>query len=632
MDRAKKFGFWPSGGYSLLSNAERIKFKKDQQRIAENLDGLIAGLPINVFGHTIEFFNDVTNVLVLNTCYGGGIHLFLPFIFMSSPQNLSYTLITQALLYAPSVIIPVSISTSPLQHSSNYSDSMLGNISYKGKKYYYENHLLFQKFFDGISNFPNFIKKEETNIAKSEAASHEAEPRNYFCRLLNTLAPILDVHGKILRNYISNLPWIKLPGATDWHIVSHIDNNTLVITDVMIRALQFEKTFKPLSLHDKLATLLKNKEHLQQEKSALDHAAISSKERAKRRAQIDDALTKINVSIKDLTSLLQPEKKAAEKPSHHIAERWRKWDEQRRNIAPHPSPIIDAINKDIILITTKNVPNTIDLGYVIYKSIIPLGSPTTPDGSTTILDSITSKNSLVELVKGCFKKPEEQWLIPWFMMLKNTLLFIKRLVCSRDVFTNCIVNYDLSYDSENQSDCGFYYTHNNKRFAFKTEADGSLTPYEISLNQQLFDALIANKSALVNLLIQAGADWAVGKSNIDIIKELIEWRAININKQDNKGWTALMIAAKDGHADIVKLLLANGANPTIKNKNGITALDVSSQYPMIQKLIQQAVNQQKKAQEKKPVIKTPAGKKPVKAPAQKPPAKVPAQKAKPKRR
>lgn len=52
---------------------------------------------------------------------------------------------------------------------------------------------------------------------------------------------------------------------------------------------------------------------------------------------------------------------------------------------------------------------------------------------------------------------------------------------------------------------------------------------------------------------------------------------INVNKKNEDGWTALMLAAKrDGHEKIVKLLLDHGANVNEKNQWGGTALMVTN--------------------------------------------------------
>ncbi|HEY7747839.1 MAG TPA: ankyrin repeat domain-containing protein [Aestuariivirgaceae bacterium] len=76
--------------------------------------------------------------------------------------------------------------------------------------------------------------------------------------------------------------------------------------------------------------------------------------------------------------------------------------------------------------------------------------------------------------------------------------------------------------------------------------------------------------------------WAAGHSN-DVPDEegaatvtmLLEKGARSDN-QDNRGRTALMIAAEAGHARAVDILLAHGANPNLKDKEGKSARDLAA--------------------------------------------------------
>lgn len=52
------------------------------------------------------------------------------------------------------------------------------------------------------------------------------------------------------------------------------------------------------------------------------------------------------------------------------------------------------------------------------------------------------------------------------------------------------------------------------------------------------------------MLILASRD-----GNIDFVEELLEFPGINVNIQDHNGNTALMLASKNGHTDIVNTLL-----------------------------------------------------------------------------
>ncbi|XP_048381177.1 peroxisomal NADH pyrophosphatase NUDT12 [Stegostoma tigrinum] len=48
-----------------------------------------------------------------------------------------------------------------------------------------------------------------------------------------------------------------------------------------------------------------------------------------------------------------------------------------------------------------------------------------------------------------------------------------------------------------------------------------------------------------------------------------------INKVDEKGWTALMYASRNGHFEVIQLLLEKGCDKSISNNSGQTALDIA---------------------------------------------------------
>ena len=84
--------------------------------------------------------------------------------------------------------------------------------------------------------------------------------------------------------------------------------------------------------------------------------------------------------------------------------------------------------------------------------------------------------------------------------------------------------------------------------------------------------------------------WAAGYSSEAGIKDVVEVmtllldRGAQIDDQDNRGRTALMIAAELGHAAAVDLLLARGADKTLKDKQGKTAADLTSLTALRDKL------------------------------------------------
>ena len=71
--------------------------------------------------------------------------------------------------------------------------------------------------------------------------------------------------------------------------------------------------------------------------------------------------------------------------------------------------------------------------------------------------------------------------------------------------------------------------------------------------------------------------WAAGHTNDvpvregeETVRRLLD-RGADIALTDDRGWTALMIAAERGHKEIVTLLLSAGADPKARGLNGETA-------------------------------------------------------------
>lgn len=87
---------------------------------------------------------------------------------------------------------------------------------------------------------------------------------------------------------------------------------------------------------------------------------------------------------------------------------------------------------------------------------------------------------------------------------------------------------------------------------------------------------LANKDGNTALI------YAARYNHPDTIMELLapltmQYRA-DLNAQNNKGETALYWAAQKGYAPVVKMLLAYDADPSLKTKEGLTALDVAKKY------------------------------------------------------
>ncbi|MEW5800010.1 MAG: ankyrin repeat domain-containing protein [Bacteroidota bacterium] len=62
---------------------------------------------------------------------------------------------------------------------------------------------------------------------------------------------------------------------------------------------------------------------------------------------------------------------------------------------------------------------------------------------------------------------------------------------------------------------------------------------------------------------------ACESGDINTVKRLIP-DLVDIDKKNSKGWSGLIMAAFNGHVDIVSVLIDNGANVNDKNYNGTT--------------------------------------------------------------
>jgi len=111
-----------------------------------------------------------------------------------------------------------------------------------------------------------------------------------------------------------------------------------------------------------------------------------------------------------------------------------------------------------------------------------------------------------------------------------------------------------------------------------------------TLDKALWDAAWDGRTAVVELLLAAGADvdakdedgWTAlhdaAWGGHAAVAELLLAAGADVNAQDNDGWIALHDAARNGHSAVVELLLEAGADVNAKNKNGWTALHYAAFY------------------------------------------------------
>ena len=70
---------------------------------------------------------------------------------------------------------------------------------------------------------------------------------------------------------------------------------------------------------------------------------------------------------------------------------------------------------------------------------------------------------------------------------------------------------------------------------------------------------------------------ATREGNTDMVKSLVSGQQADVNATDERGSTPLIEAARFGHEDIARLLIAAGADVKAKDKDGKTALMLAVQ-------------------------------------------------------
>ncbi|CAI8005187.1 Putative ankyrin repeat protein MM_0045, partial [Geodia barretti] len=84
------------------------------------------------------------------------------------------------------------------------------------------------------------------------------------------------------------------------------------------------------------------------------------------------------------------------------------------------------------------------------------------------------------------------------------------------------------------------------------------------------DLNLQNQEGLTPLMI------AVRSGRTDITNILLEGEHVNLDIQEKStGWSALHFSAERGDSATTEALLKAGANPHVKDKNGLTALEIA---------------------------------------------------------
>ncbi len=105
---------------------------------------------------------------------------------------------------------------------------------------------------------------------------------------------------------------------------------------------------------------------------------------------------------------------------------------------------------------------------------------------------------------------------------------------------------------------------------------------ELVYNNDL-EAFKAFINSLEDVNVQEKYGWtplhlAIRRGREEMVRYLVEEKNADINIQDNAGWTPLMEAIMDDFPNIVKYLVEKGADLSIANKRGATALMLAQKF------------------------------------------------------
>ncbi|KAL2645151.1 hypothetical protein R1flu_012738 [Riccia fluitans] len=96
--------------------------------------------------------------------------------------------------------------------------------------------------------------------------------------------------------------------------------------------------------------------------------------------------------------------------------------------------------------------------------------------------------------------------------------------------------------------------------------------YGTGLQKIIWDAVVKGKVTCTDPEVFSALHLAAKAGDLKVLQKLVGQVDVNINVQDRYGYTAAMVAVREGHIDAFKLLLYAGADIGMKSKKGETAV------------------------------------------------------------
>ena len=213
---------------NLLQKSKTKPSAAEEKEIHEmyTASGHIANLSVPSFQALTNFFNDYvsTNFLEYSTCYAGGQHLITPFVnTMGTPSSLNYTIVAEALLYAPSRaggsgwFQAEKTAELRCQYALPTIKSYLPNG-------WFEIDIDFKSFFADLEDIASGKKSSEYEKAAS-TGQHKNSPLVQTC---NYVSNFLKKDGSI--RSLETIPQIRFP-FTEWFQVIRL-NKDIHITQI----------------------------------------------------------------------------------------------------------------------------------------------------------------------------------------------------------------------------------------------------------------------------------------------------------------------------------------------------------------------------------------------------------------